>query len=239
MAITVATLGTSSNTVSGVSFTLNITGSNATPDSTVVLALAVDNANTSGTAHSTFTVTDALGNTWVRRASPLYDPGAASAGVEGAVFETKQNAGNILTSTTITVTFGTATTVKAWSCHELVGQAVTFVSSGVNTGAATGTPTVNTAAALTGDAVMGFGFAESGALFTADADTTNGSWTALNRTFGGAGTSGMSIIAQAKVVTAGGAQTYNPTLTSADCILAWAIWREIPTADTYCGGGWW
>lgn len=236
MAITGTDRGTGTHNTSALSFTLS-PGSNFTSGTWAVLVLSVDNADTSGAAHSTFTVTDTLGNTWTRRVSPLYDPGAASAGVEGAIFTTNQNGGTLTTGTTITVTFDASTTAKVWTLMEVTPTSlyrITYVQGGEGTGSATASPTVTTASITSGNMVIGalhneYGTAQT---VTEDGDTTNGSWSTQQTTEIGTTTSGQTVASQRKVVTSTATQTYNPTLgTSSDVILSWIELSEelIPT----------
>jgi hypothetical protein len=227
MALSFVDRGSGNHATSSASWTLS-PASNCTAGKMIALWIAIDNAGASGAGFSTFTVTDGLGNTWTRRRSPLYDPGAASAGVEGALFTTSQNGGTLQTSTVITVTTNNAATSKAWTLTEVAGSvgAVSYVTGGDLAGAATGTPTITTGSIPSGDGVMGAGFAESGDTWAGDADATNGSWSTHQHNAAGTGATGMSITSQSKVVTATATQTYNPTLTSADCMLSWAQFHE-------------
>jgi hypothetical protein len=226
MAITGTDRGTGTHNTSALSFTLS-PASNLAAGSWAVLVIAVDNADTSGAAHSTFTVTDSLGNTWTRRISPLYDPGTASSGVEGAIFTTPQNGGTLTTGTTITVTFDASTTAKAWTLMEVVpssGFYLKYVTGGVNTGSATTTPTVTTGSIDNGNIVIGGLFNEQGTgqTVTGDGDTTNGSWSTQQTAEVGTTAAGMTVSSQRKVVTATATQTFNPTLgVSSDVILGW------------------
>lgn len=212
--------------------TLVITpASNFTANSFGVLCVAVDNAGASGsTAIAPATVTDSASNVWTLRQSSIYDPGAASAGVETAIYTAP--VATLTTGGNITITWGGSTSpvAKAWTLDEFTvaaGKVAQFVTSGVGTGAASGTPTVTTGSITNADAVIGAGGAESANTWAGDADTTNGSWSTHQSNAAGTGNSGMSITSQTKIVTATATQTYNPTLTSADQILAWVQIREV------------
>lgn len=233
MAITGTDRGTGTNNTSATTFTLS-PASNFAAGSWAVIVIAANNANTSGTAYSTFTVTDSLGNVWRRRISPLYDPGAANAGVEGGIFTTDMNAGVLTTGTTITVTFNVASTAEAWTLMEIVPTsamfAIDYVTGGVNTGAASTTPTVTTSSITSGDIVIGGLFNEQGTgqTVTGDADATNGSWSTQQTAEIGTTAAGMTVSSQRKVVTATATQTFNPTLgTSSDVILGWIALTEV------------
>jgi len=232
MALTGTDRGANFHGTAATSFTLQ-PNANFAAGSMAVLCLSVDNAGAGGGAFSTFTVTDALGNTWTRRTSPLYDPGAASAGVEGAIFTTPMDGGTLQATTVITVTFNNSTTAKVWTLMEVVPSVGTvgFVDGGVNTGAATGTPTVTTNSIANGNMVIGCGHAENTDSWAGDADTTDGSWSTHQHTGVGTGTSAQSITSQRKVVTAAATQTYNPTRTSSDCILSWIQLTEVTVTE--------
>lgn len=197
-----------------------------------VLCVALDNAGASGsTAAAPTSFTDAKGNTWTRRQDAIFDPGAASAGVELAIYTATLSAA-LLTSDTSTINWASAVSVgaKAWTLREITAGAnkfASYVTGNANTGSTTGTPTVTTGSITSGDCVIGAGGAESADTWAGDADTTNGSWSTHQHNAAGTGNSGMSVTSQAKVVNATATQTYNPTLTSADCILAWIQVTEL------------
>lgn len=232
MALVRTARGTGTHNTSATTFTLSPASNFAA--GMAVLCIAADNAHSSGTAATTYTVTDTLGNTWTRRASALIDPGAANAGSEGAIFTTLQNGGLLTTGTTITVTYDTATTAKVWTLDEVKtdqsGQVVAYVTSGVGTsGTGTTSPTITSGSIAINDIIVGAVFIEAGTTesFTDDADSTNGSWTASQSAKIGSTTSGQAIISQTKIVTAAGAQTFNPTLgLSGDLCLGWVQIHE-------------
>lgn len=234
MALTGTDRGSGNHNTAATSVAISPT-SNCTAGAMIVLCLAYDNAG-SGGADPYSSISDGLGNTWTPQVAGLYDPGAASAGVTERIFTTTQNAGTILTSTVITVSFGSSTpTAKSWVIHEVssnaTGGSVTIGSSATLPGAATGTPTITTSSLTSGDMVIGMGAAESGDTWAGDADTTNGSWSTHQHNAAGTGATGMSITSQRKIVTATATQTYNPTLTSADCMLAWLQIIELITTS--------
>lgn len=211
--------------------------SNFAAGSKAVLCLAYDNAGGSG-ADPFSSITDSVGNAWVTAQAALYDPGAASAGVTLRIFESHMDVAALTTGNTITVSFGAVSvTAKSWTLHEIApasGCRVVLVASGVNAGAATGTPTVTTGTITNGDMVIGAGASESSNTWAGDGDTSNGNWSTHQTSGAGTGTSGMATTAQRKVVTATATQTYNPTLTSADCILAWAQFAEWQPTSPSC-----
>jgi hypothetical protein len=93
------------------------------------------------------------------------------------------------------------------------------VATGTST---TGSPSVATTgtALVAGDLVIGSVSFENSAQMTADADTLNGTWDAIVGTFttGGAAATNVGTGTQDKVVTATGAQTFNPTGGVADTV---------------------
>lgn len=223
MAITANDRGSGNNNVTNQSWTIT-PASNCTYQAMLVLCVAYDNSH-SGGSDPFSSLNDSKGNLWTTRRTALYDPGAASAGVSMRIFTTSQDNQPLTTSNTITFnTSGDNTTAKAWTLIEVIpdpGMIIQFVTSGVNTGAGTGSPTVTTGSITSGDIVVACGGAESDDTWVADGDTSNGNWSTHQHNVAGTGATGMSITSQYKIVTGTATQTYNPTLTSADCILAW------------------
>ena len=86
--------------------------SDATAGATLVIVITADNSVTGGATNNINTVTDTKGNTWTKRQGPVYDNGVASAGIQGAWFDTFQDGGTLTTGDTVTVTFGANTTTK-------------------------------------------------------------------------------------------------------------------------------
>lgn len=239
MALTGTDRGANNNNVAGTSVTIT-PGSNFAAGSVAVLCLAYDNSGASG-ADPFSSITDSVGNTWYTIRRALYDPGAASAGVTLGMFFSYQGVATLTTANTITVSFGSSTTAKAWALHEVLCATgyIEILDGNANTaGSATGTPTVTTATVPNGAILIAAAAAESANTFTGDSDTTNGNWSTHQSSAAGTGTSGMSISSQRKVVTATATQTYNPTLTSADCILSWCIFIESHKGLSVMGVGW-
>lgn len=229
MALSETIRGSGNNTTSATSVQI-LPASVFAAGSTAILVLGYDNSG-SGGIDPFASITDAHGNPWESVVNALYDPGAASAGVTLRIF-----LGRITTSLgiadAITVNFSTATVAKAWVLREVItntaNATIGVVSNGVSTGAATATPSVTTGPIATvGDMVIGAGASESASTWVGDADTTGGSWTAQTTAAAGTGTSGIAVTTQSKVVNAVGSQTYNPTLTAADRILAWVQLTEV------------
>lgn len=228
-AITATDRGSGNN--NSASGSLSVTpGSNFTANSFGVLCIALDNSGAAGSnVISPATATDSVGNTWTRRQNNLFDNGAASAGVEIAIYTAPIT--SLTTGGSITVTWTSTTpTAKAWTLTEFTasaGKIINYVTGAIGSGGTTGTPTITSGSIASGDAIIGMGGAESSDTWTGDADSTNGSWTTHQHNVAGSGATGMSITSQTKIVNASAAQTYNPTLTSADVILGWIQLTEI------------
>lgn len=228
---TVSDRGSGNHNSSAASITIT-PGSNSASGSMGVLVVALDNGGSAGAnTIAPTSATDSVGNVWTLRINPLFDNGAASAGVEVA-FYTAPLTTAFTTSNNVVLTWlsSTSITAKAWALFEVVptaGKTISYITGAAGTGSTTGTPTVTTGSITSGDVVIGGGGAESADTWAGDADTSNGSWSTHQHNAAGTGTSGMSVTAQSKVVTGTATQTYNPTLTSVDTILGWVQLREV------------
>lgn len=229
MALTGTARGAGRNNVAATTVVIT-PASNFAAGSTAVLVLAYDNLGTGGSDPFSG-ITDSLGNTWTSRQNALYDPAVINQGVVLRIFTAPMTT-PLTTSDTITVAFGILLVIaKSWCLLQVspaAGGAVVYVTGGVNAGAATGTPTVTATGVAANHMIVGGGGSESNDTWVGDADTTNGSWSTMQHEGGLEGVAGISVIEQNKVVNATGDQTFNPTLTSADCILAWIELRENP-----------
>jgi hypothetical protein len=234
MALTGTDRGTGTHNTSATSFTLN-PGSNFTAGALAVLCIAADNSVSGGATNNITGVTDSLGNAWRARQKPIFDNGAASAGVQGGIFTTDQGAGTLQTGTTITVTFGTAAVAKTWTLMEVTAAAgfKAMALTGANAAgqAASSAPTVTTGTIAVGDMVIATVAMEAGTTqtLTGDADTTNGTWSAAQYAEIGSTTSGSAIGSQCKVqTTTASTQTFNPELgLTCDLICSWISVREV------------
>lgn len=233
MSLTATDRGTNVNTVSGTSFGFS-PASNCTAGALVILCLSADNSVNGGATNNITGVTDSLGNVWRARQLSICDNGAANAGVQGGIYTTDQSAGAITTGTTITVTFADSTAAKAWALNEVTAAAGKYaiVVTGGNGSAqtASATPTVTTGSIAVGDLTVGMVAIEGGNVTpTADADTTNGNWSALQYPWTGTSTGGIGLIVQTKVqTTTASTQTYDPTFVAArDLIASWLQVREV------------
>jgi hypothetical protein len=235
MALTGTDRGSGNNNVAGTSLVVTPV-SNYAASSFAVLVGAYDNSGANG-ADPFSSIVDSVGNTWTSRQAALFDPGAASAGVTLRMFTSDMTVSTLTTANNITISFGAnSTTAKAWVLHEItsnvVGATISYVQGNVGAGVTSAAPTITTASITIGNAVIGAGAAESANTWAGDADTTNGNWSTQQSNAAGTGAAGMSVTSQRKIVTASATQTYNPTLTSADCILAWIELTEIlPSLD--------
>ncbi len=228
--------------------------SNCTANAILALFVAADNSvNGGATNNMAATATDNAGNTWYRVTAPVFDNGATSAGVQGAVYYTNQSAGTVGTGTTITVTFADATTAKTWTLTEVVPTAgfSSFIrTSGDKSAGATNTACTLGASAscAIGDVIIAGFFIEGGtsnSVSTPDADGTNGAWTTNQYNEIGTTISGSCIVTQAKIqTTTPSTQTLDITMgVSNDYHGSWVIVSEVPSnpGGTMASsrGGWW
>lgn len=237
--------GTGTHNAGASSFTLSPGSDFSSSGSMAVLCIAADNSSSGGDTNDFGSVTDTLGNTWTLRQAPLQDPASTNAGVQGAIYTTPQNGGKLVTSTTITVNFGSSPVAKAWTLTEVTGTGPTFVTGGNGTGSNTGTPTVTSGSIAINDMIVGAGFKEGPDNWTGDSDTTNGSWSTKQSNGLIGSTTGIGVVSQCKTVTSAGTQTYDPTCTASDVVLAWIEIAEtqtftasaaVTTGNTTCSG---
>lgn len=228
MALTATNRGSGGNATAATS--LSITpASNFTAGSFGILAVAYDNAGSQG-ADPYVTISDTPVNAWVSRVNSLNDPGAASAGSTLRIFTAPIS--SLTTANTITVSFGaTSVTAKAWTLIEVTSNAtngsVVYGTGAQATGSGT-TQTITTSSIAINDLVFGALGQEGNGTRTGDADTLNGSWSTAQSAGFGTTTGGHEIISQYKIVTAAGAQTYNPTATPlGDWAIAWVSVSEV------------
>jgi hypothetical protein len=224
-ALTRTARGTGGNNTGATTLTV-APASNYTANSFAVLCVALDNAGSAGANKiAPPSATDSVGNVWTRQVNELYDNGAASAGVEIAIYTATVSSFTTANSLTITWLSSTSVTAKAYTLDEFTaaaGKRVVYLTGAVSAGATGTGGTITTSSITSGDAVIGAGGAEAAAAsWTGDADTSNGSWTTQQTAGFGTGTSGMTVTSQTKITTGTATQTYNPTIASSDNILAW------------------
>src|SRR5688572_4621868 len=148
MALTGTDRGVGGNNASSTSIAC-VPTSTLAAGSTGVLCVAGDNAGSGGaTSIWPTSFTDSVGNLWTRRQNPIYDPGAANAGVDTACY-TAPIVTQLTSSNNATINFvaGVAVVAKRFAFHQVsagAGNAVVYVTGAAGTGAASGTPTVTT-----------------------------------------------------------------------------------------------
>jgi hypothetical protein len=202
--------------------------SNYTANSLAVLCLAYDNAGSAGSATiAPASATDTIGNLWTRQVNALYDNGAASAGVEIAIYTSFVS--SFPTTASLTITWSNGSPVARFALHEFTSTTggVAFVTGAAGTGATTGTPSVTSSSITNGDAIIGVAGLEGTDSWAGDSDTSNGSWSTHQHSGTGSGTSAISITSQRKIATGTATQTYNPTCTSGDTMIGWIAVTEV------------
>lgn len=220
MALTVTDRGTGGN-ASPTTTPTAVPGSNCTAGALVVLTIAYDNTG-SGGADGYQSIADSAGNTWTPRMNGLYDPGIGGEGIVLRQFTTGQDVGTVTTSVTVTVTLSAVARYAFTFCEVTASVGVpVFETGAAGTGSNTATPTVTTGTIPKAHAVIGCGAAESIDTWLEDGDTTDGTWSTKQSTGVSSAGNAVSVISQAKVVTAAATQTYDPTLLIADVILGW------------------
>ena len=236
-AITTTDRGFGGNNTSATSITIQPSG-NMAAGSAGILCIAADNSN-GGTPNLPTSITDSAGNVWRLRITN--NPTTANSSVEPGIYTAfLDNA--LSTSGSIVLNFAVSTPAKAWTLTEAIpstaGNLVLYKNiAGKSTTTTTAAPTVTPTNVFTGngDLWVAMGGAQSEDTWVGDADTSNGSWSTQQHAGFGTGAAGMSITSQGKVVTATANQTYNPTLTSALCILCFAILSEVPPKGRVLG----
>lgn len=228
MALSAANRGSGGNNTAATSLTIT-PASNFTAGSFGILAVAYDNAGSQG-ADPFITISDTPVNTWTTRITSLNDPGAASAGSTLRIFTAPIS--TLTTANTITVSFGaTSVTAKAWTLVEVssnvIGAVISYVTGAQATGSGT-TQTITTSSITINNLVFGVLGQEGNGTRTGDSDTTNGTWSTAQSAGFGTTTGGHETISQYKIVTATGAQTYNPTATAlGDWCIGWISVTEL------------
>jgi len=194
-----------------------------------VLCIALDNEGSAGsTLIAPDSWTDAKGNIWTLRQNALYDNGAASAGIEMAIYTARINVALLTTDAgTMTWKTGVSPVAKAWTWYEVIpsaGHTPLYVSGGTIAGATAANAQVTTASVPVGDGVIAGYFSENTAAVTGDSDTTNGTWAAQQTATIGTTTAGVRIATQQKVqTTTPSTQSYDVTVTSQDRIAGYIL----------------
>lgn len=210
-------LGEAQNKVSGTTLAVpNTSGAIIPAGTTLYLALTFDN-HASATA-ATVSLSNAGGAAWANGAGPIGSgiTTSAGAGIWQRTFYVKTTAAIAVGATITTITFGSAVVGKAAVITGYSGVEATLRGNIVTGVSTAGTPSVVTAgtALVAGDIVIGAISGENSAVPTGDADSLNGSWSAIATvvtTGGGAANTHDAAGIQDKIVTATGAQTFNAT----------------------------
>lgn len=200
---------------SGTTVAATIATADVAVGNTLVAWWASDNTDTGTPDVSSISRPAGETNSWVKIAQHDSSTPTSSGGVVGEMWAITTTVVWPV-STAVTVTQSASQSDKIVQLKEFSGVTTTIRGT-AGTGTATNsTPTASTSgtALVAGDLVLGGGSFEYGSsgTITGDADTTNGSWAGTVINYTSTGTSGdIGAISQYKVVTATGAQTYNPT----------------------------
>lgn len=214
LAVTAGGTGASNTSTATLAFNCGLTV--AVGDLIVVIA-GNDNAG-SGGARSLTSITTGVGNTFTFQIDALRDPGAANAGAQ-LVIATSVATASMTSTDQITCNYSPNTTAKSAQAYKVTKDAANDwsipLAGTTSTQANTANPTITTSAnVIVADMVVAGVGAESTAAGTGDADTTNGTWSALVSTASG-GT--MRTYSQYKVqTTADSTQAFTLTLAAAD-----------------------
>lgn len=216
---TVIEMGNNNSTSAGTTLVITTTQSAAVGDK-IVVAVAADNAG-SGGASSIASCADSAGNTYVLGQTTNRDPGAANEGVTHVYFSAQVSSA-LSSGGTITITFSPSTTCKAamaWRCRPVVTGSLfhTGLQGFGQASGATTAPSCGFGSRNVHDILIGSVARESNVTPTGDADSTNGSWSAMTTVKADTGTSTTSIqiAGQTKVVTASGTQSFDVTAADA------------------------
>lgn len=178
----------------------------------LVFATAYDSSGSGTPTVSTLSASG--GGTWTQRANGSSTATGAGNGIFLYTYTTLTTTEIAPNANITTVTLSGATIAKAMAVWAFGFVNNTLRNTAVTATSTAGTPSAVTAgtALVAGDLVIGTIGGETNALPTGDTDTLNGSWstiTGTNTTGGGAATN-VAVGMQYKIVTATGAQTYNP-----------------------------
>lgn len=191
----------------------------------LVAIIAFDNCGTSGAA-PTLSIADSKGNVWTQAGS--VNRTAASATNDGTtcfIFYCPVK-NTIPVGETITMTISPTCPSKAISIDRFTGvkNVSPQIGSATTATGSSAVPTATTGSLTSGNLCVG-AVAQEGnnaSTYTEDTDTTNGSWVSFTAigTTGGSSTANQKIGGASKILSATGAQTYNPAITSGD-------WAEV------------
>jgi hypothetical protein len=235
MAVTFTGAGTATAASGNSPQAVTTTTALAVGDALVVL-IAYDNSGGGGadSMSGTVTATPATGavSAGVGGQTGLNDPGTASSGVCARCIAFPVTTA-IPSGTVVNVSWSGTIVVRAVVLMKVAtaGKAVYRTNSGTTgtNGVAVTTVALTTPSVTNGEGVLCWAAHENGAAITGDADTTNGTWSAVYGTFQGSAQTGMAAYFQSKVVTATATQAFNPTGTSSDWIVGALIFSEVTT----------
>jgi len=219
-------LVTTSTNTSDAANTLTFTNAIA-QNSQAVMCVAADNNNATGpgaVGNFPSTLTDSKSNTWTLRQNTVNDPGIAGAGVEIGIYTAPMTTA-LAVGDTVTITYVSAAIVaKTFLVFEFA-DATGYTGGNVGSPATTATPSLTTSSIANGHYVVAMVGAESTASFngfTADTDTTNGTWSPQAQACSnGIAVTGMTITAQYKKVTATATQSYDTAVAIADLVTSY------------------
>lgn len=237
MALVLTARGTGGNQGNATTIVCTV-GSNYAAGSTAVLVVAYDNNGASFSGSDGYaSIADSRGNTWTPRLNVLRDPGSGNQGTVLRIFTSEMNVATLQAGDTVTITLDQLISSKARLFWEVKSDASGTISvTGQNGAGGSGTtPSTTSDSIPAGDLVIGGLAYEEDDAVTADADSTNGSWSAQQTVASGAsGASSQTVASQGKVTTGTATQTYNPTYaTSSDYAIGWIAFHETVAA----GGG--
>lgn len=221
MALTITSRGTGTNGTAGTTYNINPATSFVAGNTLGILALTYDPITAADPFSS---ISDALGNTWTTELVRT-NIVTGSTGVIVRVFSTPFNVGVLATTNAITITFTSAVTAKAYGllqCTSSISGAIVAVNQITSATGTSTTPSVTSGTIRNGSSIcFGIVGAEGNDTRTADADTTNGTWTAWANVGVGTGATGIQMISQYKTqTTADSTQTYNPTISASEIWVA-------------------
>ena len=217
-------LGSGSATTAGTTITVTNTSGAAIPAGTLLHIVGCWD-NTATVTAPTVTCSTVGGATATANHATAVGSGVTTTAGSGIWHQCWRvlTTASIAAGATIATLTSNQSAVKRAASARGWGAATATLRGTVATGASTtGAPSVATAgtALVAGDLVIGSVSFENNAQMTSDADTLNGSWAAIVGTFttGGAADTNVGTGSQAKIVTATGAQTFNPTGGGADTV---------------------
>lgn len=174
----------------------------------LILAVAADNAGTSGVSALT-NVTDTAGYTWTQQQLKNQTAGAANDGLTVAIFTTIAGA-----STPVpTINWSPNVTAKAYIVSAYRGTASSPYDGNAASGSGASYSVGPSTSLASGDLIVGVTANESATAPGTDSDTSNGSWSDPWGAQASGGTGGdatkMSLRLEYKIVTGAGTQTFN------------------------------